>query len=783
MKKNLRIQSGAAREYKSLKMLVALVSLVVFTPGYSSPGNNSPPAADLTPAVDPFLGVDGGGNTLPGPYLPFGMVRVGPDCGNLRSNSGYTGGPVMGFSQVHISGSGGGAKYGNVLFRPTVGELDVQKPAGNRKSESATVGLYDTTLDSGVRVELSASRRAGFHRYTYPKGTQGHVVLDLGSVLSMYENAGEGQTVLATETRILAPDTVQGRVIVQGGWNIGAPYTVYFSAKLNRQPEESGVWGPVGIYPGCTRGVTTVKEHGGAFFSFDTAQDNQVLLKIGISYINCEKARQNRDEEIPQWDFDQVVSDNRAAWNRELGRITLEGATGDQQRMFYTALYHIFSMPTDRTGDNPLWTSPEPYYDDFFALWDTYRSSFPLFALIAPSRSSHIIRSLVDTYRHEGWMPEARSGNDNGRVQGTTSGDFLIADAILKGVEGIDYQAAYQAMRKNAEVPTGPCDQRFFGRGNVDVFHQLGYIPADCERSGSRTVDYAVNDFAVAQVAAKLGKTEDAGKYAKSSKNWRNGWQADKEDDGVKGFIMPRNRDGSFVDVSPTQAPMVATDRKDPYVAWSQHPSHPGGSGSEPNIYYEGNSWIYSLAAHHDVAGLIELCGGKDKFLQRLDTYFAKYHQCENEPGFFSHCLYVYAGRPDKTAEATRKICARFNPGRSGIPGNDDSGAMSSWLAFNMMGFYPNVGQDIYIITAPQLPKVVIHLENGKDFTIIAKGVSDKNIYVASATLNGHPLDRPWFRHSEIANGGTLEFQMSDQPTDWGCNNLPPSTVSLPGRS
>ena len=755
-----------------------LLAAVAVAAGCAVTSGHQHQTADQTPAVNPFIGVDRGGNVLPGPYLPFGMVRPGPDCGDLTANGGYSGGPVVGFSQTHVSGTGGGSKYGNVLFKPTIGKLDVQLPAGNRKNEASTVGHYETMLESGVRAELAAVRHATFHRYTFPKGTQGNIVLDLGSILSQYAQANEGQMVLATETRILAPDTVQGRVIAQGGWNIGGPYTVYFYAKLNRQPKEWGVWNPIGAWSGCVRSNTSPKEHGGAFFSFDTAQDEQVLLKVGISYINTEKARKNLETEIPQWDFAKVVADSKTAWNRELNRITLEGATPEQRTKFYTAMYHTFTMPTDKTGENPRWTSGEPYYDDLFALWDTYRCSFPFFALVAPTHDRDIIRGLVDIYRHEGWMSEARSGDDNGRVQGTTSGDFIIADAIVKGVEGIDYETAYQAMLKNAEVPTGPCDQRFFGRGNVDEFHKLGYVPAECERAGGRTIDYAHNDFAVAQVAAKLGKTADAARYFKYAGNWRNAWQADKEHDGAKGFIMPRKRDGSFVPFSPTGGGMTATDKNDPYVAWSQHPSHPGGGGSEPWVFYEGNSWIYSLSVPQDVKGLIEACGGTDKFIQRLDTYFARHHDCGNEPGFFSHTLYAYAGRPDKTAEATRKICAHFNAGRGGIPGNDDSGAMSSWLIFNMMGFYPNVAQDVYIITAPQLPKVTIHLENGKDFTIIAKDVSDKNIYIASATLNGNAFDRPWFRHGEIAKGATLEFQMSDKPGTWGQKNPPPSPLA-----
>jgi predicted alpha-1,2-mannosidase len=413
-------------------------------------------------------------------------------------------------------------------------------------------------------------------------------------------------------------------------------------------------------------------------------------------------------------------------------------------------------MPTDRSGENPLWSSTEPYYDDYYAIWDIFRSSGPLLTLIAPERQAGIVRSLVDIYRHEGWLPDARSGNFNGRSQGGSNAEFMITDAYLKGLKGIDWQTAYAAEVHDAEA--SPADHFKEGRGGLDDWHLLGYVSVEgSDRSASVHMEYAANDFEIALLAKGLGKTSDYRKYLARSANWKNLWDSDFAEGGFQGFIRPRHQDGSWLQ------PFTAMDT----CSW-------GGQ-----TFYEGNSWTYTFFVPQDTASLIEKTGGPEAFVKRLDAFFdvPDRYDVGNEPGFLHPYLYIWAGRQDKTAERVRSIIQKnYHAGPNGLPGNDDSGAMSSWFAFGQIGIYPNAGQDIYLIGSPAFPRTTLHLAGGKDFLILAKNFSAQNLYVASAELNGKPLERAWLRHAEIADGGRLVLIMSGAPSSWPKGSLPPST-------
>jgi predicted alpha-1,2-mannosidase len=419
--------------------------------------------------------------------------------------------------------------------------------------------------------------------------------------------------------------------------------------------------------------------------------------------------------------------------------------------------------PTDRTGENPFWKSSEPYYDDYYAVWDIFRTSGPLLTLIAPQREAAIVRSLVDIYRHEGWLPDARSGNYNGRTQGGSDAEFLITDAYLKGLKGIDWRTAYEAEVHDAEV--SPADHLKEGRGGLVDWRNLGYVSIEgSDRSGSVNMEYAADDFEISLLAKGLGKTADYRKYLARSGNWKNLWDPDFASDGFKGFIRPRHRDGSWL------TPFTAMDG----CSW-------GGDS-----FYEGNSWTYSTFVPQDVASLIEESGGPQTFADRLDAFFAVpgRYDVGNEPGFLAPYLYNWAGRPDKTAEHLRSIiAASYHTGPNGLPGNDDSGAMSSWYAFGQMGIYPNAGQDVYLIGSPAYPQTTLHVAAEKDFIIEAHNLSRESIYITAATLNGKPIDRAWLRHSEIAAGGRLVLTMSKTPGHWAERNLPPSHRPIAGFS
>ena len=376
-------------------------------------------------------------------------------------------------------------------------------------------------------------------------------------------------------------------------------------------------------------------------------------------------------------------------WNEILNKIEVKGSD-EQKKIFYTALYHSYLQPVDKTGENSKWISDEPYYDDYYCIWDTFRATHPLFTLLTPSKQVDMLRSLLDIYWYEGYAPDARSGDDNGRVQGGSNVDILFADAYVKGLKGIDYELALEAMIKNAEVSPGD-DERKEGRGGISDYNEKGFVSTKFERAGTRTMEYANCDYAIATLARGLKEKEIAQKYMERSRNWQNLWNPDVESLGFKGFVWPRYSDGSW---------------------WSENDYSVFQGGTWPDFVYESFSWELSFYVPHDVNALIEKCGGKEPFTRRLDTYFSHekwdqrwymgLFQISNEPGFLTPTLYNYVGRPDKTAEVVRKtLKERYNTTKEGIPGNDDSGSMSSWYVFHALGFYPNTGQNLYLISVP----------------------------------------------------------------------------------
>jgi predicted alpha-1,2-mannosidase len=478
-----------------------------------------------------------------------------------------------------------------------------------------------------------------------------------------------------------------------------------------------------------------------------------VQAKVGLSFISTEQARQNVQREASAWNFDAIRKASVEEWNQALSKIQLHGETDSKRIQFYTAMYHTMLMPSDRTGENPGWQSTEPYYDDYYAIWDTYRSSGPLLTLIAPDRQRDLIRALIDIYRHTGYMPDARSGNDNGRTQGGSNANIVIADAYVKGLTGIDYPAAFEAMLKDASVP--PADPQKEGRGGILDYNARGYLTLADERSGSRTVEYAYDDFAIAEVGCGLGHPAEAKLFSARAHNWKHLWDKDLTVEGFKGFLRPRKPDGTWAE---------------PYHLIR---------GTWPDFLYEGDIWTYSLYAPQDVRKLIAMAGGDQMFVHRLDyIFYRQYFDVTNEPGFLIPVLYNWAGRPDHTAEVITELLEKaFTDQRTGIPGNDDSGAMSSWFIFNSLGFYPNAGQDIYLIGTPSFPEADITLASGKTLRILAHNMDSEHInrFIQSVTLNGVTLETSWFRHKQIANGGTLVFTMGSAPSKWGTTNPPPS--------
>ncbi|MBE6339337.1 MAG: glycoside hydrolase family 92 protein [Bacteroidales bacterium] len=684
--------------------------------------------------VDPRIGSVGVGRTFPGPCMPFGMVKPGPDCGVLP-NAGWAPmpEPIIGFSQTHVSGTGGGQKYGNILIQPII-DKNADR-AERRKNESISLGYYATTFENNIRTEITTSERCAHYRIHYPKNPQ--LFIDASHFLGKdsVPDLRERQQLVGAETEVVNNHEVRGFCRVRGGWNNGDAYTVYFTLQTDVP-------------------FTYNSDEATATLQF---VDTLVNVKVGISYVSALQARKN----IDSCGFDEQLSRLHEAWEQQLCKINIDG-TEQQKRMFYTGLYHTMIMPIDKTGENPKWIDT-PYYDDYYAIWDTYRTSSPLITLLDPQREAAIVNSLLNIYRREGYLPDARSGDSNGRTQGGSNAEVVIADAYVKGVDGIDYELALEAMLKDGEQDPG-ADHERHGRGGLDIYKQLGYIPYGIDRAGNRTVEYAFNDYCIAQVAKGLGYDDVADKYLRRSCNWRNLWRTDYEYDGMHGFIMPRDAQGHWLDdvtwgkgeelfrgVKHTIPYTPVTKVAPWYVPWWA------------TFFYEATSEEYSLSIPHDVEGLIEACGGAEAFKQRLDLFFAKgYYNVQNEPSFLSPCLYHWIGRPDlSTARVHQIINDHYTDQPDGLPGNDDSGAMSSWLAFHMMGLYPNAGMDYYLLNVPLLKAYTINLSNGKQLHVSKKGRG--NGY-KKALFNGKELANARITHAQLMEGGELLFETTTTP-------------------
>ena len=712
---------------------------------------SAPSQAQLWKYVDPRIGSEGVGRTFPGPAMPFGMTKPGPDCGVLP-NAGWAPmpEPVSGFSQTHVSGTGGGQKYGNILLQPflfdtTEPELtevtqDSQKPQWphwpqHRLSETVSLGYYSTTYDDSIRTEITTNERCAHYRFHFPQSKQGKLSAQFSLLVDATHYLGkdtvpdlrERQQFIDAEVEVKGHYEVQGFSRIRGGWNNGDAYTVYFCLQTDKPFGEA-----------YSKGSTVL------FFS-----DTLVNVKVGISFVSTMQARRNIDAH----GFEEQLQRLRDAWEQQLQKVQIDG-TEQQKRMFYTALYHTMLMPVCKTDENPKWTE-SPYYDDYYAIWDTYRTSSPLLTLLWPERQAEIVNSLLNIYKREGYMPDARSGDCNGRTQGGSNAEVVIADAFVKGLDGIDYKLALEAMLKDAEQDPG-ADHEKHGRGGLNEYRRLGYVPYGIARAGTRTVEYAYNDYCIAQVAKGLGRQDVYEEYMQRSRNWRNLWRADYEWDDVKGYIMPRDENGLWMDSVPwgrskvfkPRIPYTPVTKVAPwYIPWWD------------TFFYEALSAEYSLSIPHDVEGLIEACGGKEAFQRRLDLFFERgRYNVGNEPSFLTPCLYHWLGRPDLSTQRIRQIITdNYSDTPNGLPGNDDSGAMSSWLAFHMMGLYPNAGQDYSLLNIPLLNGYTLSLPNGKSLRV--KQIEKSRLpQPFTVSLNGRELKDARITHGELMQGGELVF-------------------------
>lgn len=672
--------------------------------------------ADHTKWVDPRIGSVGLGRVFVGPCMPYGMAKPGPDCISMP-NAGWAEMPEMvkGFTQTHVSGTGGGQKYGNILIQPFVEgdrieawneRVAIPQILQERKSEDIRLGYYTTTFTNGIKTEITSSERCAIYRITSPE--QLFLLVDAYSFLGMDTIPGkrEAQEYCASKIESVSRREICGWTRIRGGWNNGGPYTVYFCLQADHDFEPADLWHAERYtvrpyhknldYDDCFRMIRF------------KGKGKTVSIKIGISNLSTQAARENIVDRSLDLQYKQLLM----AWEEKLRTLDIV-ATQKQKRMFYTAIYHTMLMPVERepgslvnTEGHNIIQSDEPYYDDYYAIWDTYRTSMPLLTLIDTDRQRDMVKSLINIYKTDGYMPDARSGNWNGRTQGGSNADIVIADAMAKGLKGIDYRTAFEAMIKDAETP--PADDEKEGRGGMHEYNTLGYIPYGIPRAGTRTVEYSYDDWCIAQVAKGLGIDSLYNKYLSRSHNWKNLWREDYEWQGMRGFIMPKDAEGNWLDSvrwgkSKVYAPKIPY-RPDTKVA----PWHLPWWDS---FFYEALSAEYSLSMPHDIPQLITLCGGEDMFIRRLDTFFKNGHyNVANEPSFLTPWLYHWAGHPDMSLDRIRQIINdNYDDTPDGLPGNDDSGAMSSWLVFNMLGIYPVAGQNLYLVRPDILHNGQIH--------------------------------------------------------------------------
>ncbi|PXY42175.1 alpha-mannosidase [Flavobacterium cheongpyeongense] len=726
--------------------------------------------------VDPMIGSEGDGRVFIGPSCPYGMVKPSPDC-TVSPNSGWLPLPkeVTGFSQVHVSGTGGGPKYGNIQIMPFSGTLDKLDQTSRRVEESVKLGYYQTVFkENQIRTEITTAEKVSFYRITYPKNATKELKIDPGFFLGEQPepDGREAQQFVGSQIEIVSDTEVRGYSRIRGGWNNGRAYTVYFWATFD-QPIAKYVTWKDGIFYSNQPAQFDSGRKTAALISFGKDGKQELNVKIGISFLSELKAKNNIEVEIPHWDFSAVLSSLENKWEQLLKRIQLSPDTSlEYKKMFYTGLYHTMIMPVDRTGENPLWTNTEPYYDDFYCIWDTFRSSSPLITLIDPKRQTEIVNAMLNIYKREGYLPEGRSGNDNGRTQGGSNAETVLADAFVKNLKGIDYELALKAMLKDATIPPGGNEERE-GRGGLLDYLRLGYVPFGIDRAGNRTMDYAYNDYNIATVAKGLNHTEIYNQYIKQADNWQNLWRSDYMNNGATGFIMPKDASGNWLDdvifgESKIQKP---TYKYTPVITES-----PWYVCHWCVFFYEGTSWEYSLSVPHDLPEVIRRSGGDLAFKNRLDTFFeTKLYDVSNEPSFLAPTMYHWIGKPYLSSDRIRTIIKdNFNTSHEGLPGNDDSGAMSSWLAFHIMGLYPNAGQPYYLLNSPLIKEITLELEEGKSFKITAKKMSDKNKYIKNAFLNGKPYNKAWILHEDIVKGGELILEMDSKPSVWGTTILPP---------
>ncbi len=726
-----------------------IILLILFIITDSCKNNQSFYPADY---VDPFIGTDYHGHVFPGATLPFGMVQLSPDNGtngwDWCSGYHYSDRSIAGFGHTHLSGTGIG-DLADIVFLPSMDDFmegyDDERSSiafESRSSfrhinEQAEPGYYSVKLDNGVTVCLTATKRAGLQRYIAERDGVMNILLDLGFAIN-WDRPVECSVLFDGQT-------LKGKRI-STGW--AQRQYQYFATRFSKEPSKVK-----GVKNGLFNEELSVEgDRIGMIFSFDVKKGEEILVKTGLSAVDEKGAELNLDSEIPGWDFEKVRKSALNEWNKELGVIEASAVNPELLKVFYTALYHSMIAPyiySDHDGryrgaDGEIHQSANFTNYTVFSLWDTFRAAHPLFTVIQPERVTDMINAMLNIYLEQGKLPVwSLMANETNTMIGYHAVP-VITDAMIKGLEGFDYELAFEAAKHSSMLD-------FEG---LDHLRRYGYIPADLENeSVSKTLEYCYDDWCIAQMAGILGKEEDFVNYSNRSLYYRNIF------DSETGFMRGKLSDGTWK--TPFD-PLFSSHRQDEYT--------------------EGNAWQYTWFVPHDVKGLVELMGGESIFLQKLDSLFLQEvgvtgenassdisgligaYAHGNEPGHHTAYMFRMAGNPDRTAEIVRRIMTEmYHTGKDGLCGNEDCGQMSAWYVFSAMGLYPfNPAEGKYVFGSPMLDEVVINLPGNKKFIIKAENNSPQNIYIRSISLNGEIIDRNYISHDELMSGGVLVFTMGN---------------------
>ena len=715
-------------------------------------------AGEITKYVNPFIGtgaIDGGlsGNNYPGATSPFGMIQLSPDTSeapNWGDASGYdyNRNTIFGFSHTRLSGTGASDLIDITLMPTSSGRTS---SAFTHDEEKARPGYYQVMLkDENINAELTTTQRNGIHRYQYPAGKDAESILDMDHSA---DKGSWGRRIINSQIRILNDHAVEGYRIITGWAKLRKIYFyMEFSSPILTSTLRDG-----GRVHENTAVINGTNLHG--CFRFGQLNGKPLTCKVALSSVSMENARQNMEQEAPHWDFDRYVAAADADWEKQLGKIEVKG-TEVQKEIFYTALYHTMIQPNTMSDVNGEYMAAdyttrkvannETHYTTF-SLWDTFRASHPLYTLLEPERVTDFVKSMIRQYEYYGYLPIWQLwGQDNYCMIGNHSIP-VIADAILKGIPGIDMEKAYEAVY-NSSVTSHP-------NSPFEVWEKYGFMPENIQtQSVSITLEQAFDDWCVAQLAAKLNKDTDYQRFHKRSEYYRNLFHPKTK------FFQSKNDKGEWIEPF------------DPYQY--------GGNGGHP--FTEGNAWQYFWYVPHNIQALMELTGGTKAFEQKLDTFFTSTYKSEqmnhnasgfvgqyahgNEPSHHVAYLYNFAGQPWKTQKYVSHILnTLYNNTSSGYAGNDDCGQMSAWYVFSAMGFYPvNPADGRYIIGSPLLDECTLKLAGNKEFRIRTIRKSPEDIYIQSVTLNGKKHKDFFITHQDIMNGGTMVFKMGKKPSGWG---------------